>query len=157
MKKLFPSLLIIVFIFLSGCSTTMQITKPYTPRQDSLLEYKIYLNATISQDGLEILRSRIEQQLRAKGRLANKPADAQEKVEINITNYKMRGDTARVMLGIFAGTDNMQSTIIVKDKKLNKIISEFKIESGNSTAWGTSRGMIEDHADKIVNYLTGSN
>ena len=141
----------------------MQITKPYTPRQDSLLEYKIYQSATIdessliSQDGLEILRSRIEQQLRAKGRLANKPADAQEKVEINITRYKMRSDTERILLGILAGTDNMRSTIIIKDKKLNKIISEFKIKSSNSSAWGTSRGMIEDHADKIVNYLAGSN
>jgi hypothetical protein len=48
----------------------------------------------------------------------------------------------------------MKSIIIVKDKKSNKIISEFKVQSGNATSWGTSRGMIQDHADQIVKYLT---
>ena len=33
-------------------------------------------------------------------------------------------------------------------------VSEFVVESKNPTAWGTSRGMIEDHADKIVETLT---
>ena len=44
MRKLFPSLLLIASIFLSGCSTSMKIEKPYTPQQGSLLEYNILLN-----------------------------------------------------------------------------------------------------------------
>jgi hypothetical protein len=41
----------------------------------------------------------------------------------------------------------------VKDAKTGTALSKFSVESKNPTAWGTSRGMIEEHADKIVNYL----
>ena len=35
----------------------------------------------------------------------------------------------------------------------NNILGEFVVESENNTAWGTSKGLIEGHADKIVKYL----
>lgn len=154
MRKIFPGLFIIASIFLSGCSTSMKIEEPYTPQQGSLLEYDILLGSNMSKQGLEIFRSRINEKLTEKGRLASAPVEAQEKVVINITEYRMRHGATRAMLGIFAGTDRIKSTIIVKDKKSNKKISEFKVQSGNASAWGTSRGMIQDHADQIVTYLT---
>ena len=153
MRKIFAGLFLVASIFLSGCSTSMKIEEPYTPQKGSLLEYEILLENNISKQGLEIFRSRINQKLNERGRLANSPVEAKEKVEIKITEYRMRHGATRAMLGIFAGTDSMKSTVIIKDKKSNKKISEFQVQSGNATAWGTSRGMIQDHADQIVTYL----
>jgi hypothetical protein len=53
-----------------------------------------------------------------------------------------------------AGADNMQSSVQVKDRKTQAVVGEFAVESKNPTAMGTSRGMIIEHADKIVEYLT---
>jgi hypothetical protein len=58
------------------------------------------------------------------------------------------------MVGVMAGTDNIKSTIKVKDQETGKALSEFTVESKNPTAWGTARGLIEQHADEIVATLT---
>ncbi|MCD2339263.1 hypothetical protein LRH25_02795 [Ideonella azotifigens] len=54
-----------------------------------------------------------------------------------------------------AGSDNIQSTVRLKDTATGKVLSEFKVESKNPTALFTSRGLIEEHADKIVATLRG--
>jgi hypothetical protein len=150
----FSILTITVAILLTGCSTSMEVTKPYSAQEGALLEYEVIDNAKITEQGMAIFQSRIEQELRARGRLANNDLESQQKVEINITKYRMRHGATRALVGIFAGTDSMKSTVIIKDKKTGNIISEFKVETANATAYYTSRAMISDHADEIVNYIS---
>ena len=67
----------------------------------------------------------------------------------------MRADGARIMAGIFAGTDAIRTLVIVNDTDNTETLGEFSVVSKNSTAWGTTKGLIEGHADKIIKYLSG--
>ena len=162
MIRYFSTLLLISVIFLSGCSTSIKIDKSYTPLKNRTLEYEVYpskkliAKSIVSKKVLDIFRTRLSYQLNKEGRLSKKNKEAEEKVEIIITKYRMRHGASRAMLGILAGTDSMISTIIVKEKKSNKTVAEFTVQSGNITAWGTSSRMIKDHADQIARYLTGT-
>ena len=66
----------------------------------------------------------------------------------------MRGGGERIALGIFAGKDIIDTLVLIKSKENNAILAEFSVESSNNTAWGTTDGLIEGHADKIIQYLT---
>jgi len=65
----------------------------------------------------------------------------------------MRHGAARATAGIFAGVDNVQSTVKVKDTKTGKYLSEFTVQSKNPSSWGSAKGLIQDHADEIVKTL----
>ncbi len=71
-------------------------------------------------------------------------------------NYYMRHGAARAMVEIMAGSDNIQSRVKIKDSSTGNVLSEFTVQSKNPTAWGTSKGLIEEHADKIVATLKGA-
>jgi len=66
----------------------------------------------------------------------------------------MRDGAARALAGIFAGADNINTTVLIKNN--DATVGEYVVESSNASAWGTSRGSIEKHIDKIVDYLKKS-
>jgi hypothetical protein len=153
MKKLILQGLLVASLLLTGCAgTKMSVQAPYQPTQGAALAYVVNPKVEVSDEALGILRQRLDSQLRASGLLASS-AGASKQVEISIVNYYMRHGATRALVGVMAGADNMQSSVIVKDSTTQAVLGEFKVESSNPTAMGTSRGMIEDHADKIVAYL----
>lgn len=152
MKRLI-ALVILVAVSLGGCSTAGNVQRAYRPAPGDTISYVIIPKAEVSDEALAILRSELDGELRASGLLAAGPADARKAVEISITSYRMRHGATRAMVGIMAGSDNMQSSVVVTDKASGAVVGQFSVQSKNSTAWGTSRGMIADHAGKIVEYL----
>ena len=65
----------------------------------------------------------------------------------------MRSEGARFFEGIFAGRDNIQSTVSIRDVANGRTLMQFTVESHNSLAVGTSQGLMEDHANEIVEIL----
>jgi hypothetical protein len=146
-------LVTIILMVLAGCATTAQIQSEYRLAQGEKLKLQVTVPPSATEEALQIFNERLTTQLWSNGLLAG-PTDATARnLEVAVTNYSMRHGAARAMLGIMAGSDNMQSTVKIKDQATGSVLSEFTVESTNSTAWGTSRGMIEDHADKIVETL----
>jgi t-SNARE complex subunit (syntaxin) len=146
-------LVTIILILLAGCATTAQIQSQYRLAQGEKLKLQVTAPPAAAEEALQIFKERLTAQLLSNGLLAA-PSDASARnLEVAVTNYTMRHGAARAMLGIMAGSDNMQSTVKIKDQTTGSVLSEFTVESTNSTAWGTSKGMIEDHADKIVETL----
>ncbi len=146
-------LVTIILMLLAGCATTAQIQSEYRLAQGEKLKLQVTAPPSATEEALQIFNERLATQLSSNGLLAG-PSDASARnLEVSVTNYTMRHGAARAMLGIMAGSDNMQSTVKIKDQATGSVLSEFTVESTNSTAWGTSKGMIEDHADKIVETL----
>ncbi len=146
-------LVTIILILLAGCATAAQIQSQYRLTQGEKLKLQVTAPPSANEEALQIFNERLTTQLSSNGLLAG-PSDASARnLEVSVTNYTMRHGAARAMLGIMAGSDNMQSTVKIKDQTTGSVLSEFTVESTNSTAWGTSKGMIEDHADKIVETL----
>jgi hypothetical protein len=145
--------LLLFSLLLAGCIGTS--VRPLTPYQSSAGEtftYRFMGEEKMSVEGLQIMRERLDMQLEAAG-LRKSGAGPTREVDIVINNYFMRHGAARAMGGILAGIDNILTTVVVKDSTTQTVLSKFEVESKNPSAWATSRGLIQGHADKIVNYL----
>jgi hypothetical protein len=154
MKRLALQGFVLASLLLGGCAgTALRVQSAYQPASGDKLTYVVVPKVEVSDEALSILRQELDSQLQAKGLLAANPAEARKSVEISITNYYMRHGATRALVGVMAGADNMQSSVQVKDRKTQTVVGEFAVESKNPSAWGTSRGMIMEHADKIVEYL----
>ncbi|MHB8914271.1 MAG: DUF4410 domain-containing protein [Thiobacillus sp.] len=154
MQKLFLPLFISVLTLLAGCATSSNVQKEYRVAQGET--FKLQVTApTATEQGLNILRDRLVAQLSSNRLLATALDTPTRTLEVNVTNYVMRHGASRAMLGLFAGSDNVQSTVRVKDLTTGSTLAEFAVESKNFSAWGTSGGLLEDHADEIVATLRG--
>lgn len=154
MRTLITAILVAASAFLAGCAGTSAIVQSeYRLAQGEKLKLQLSAPPTASEEGMAILRERLTTQLSSNALLAGASDTSSRTVEVTVTNYYMRHGATRALVGIMAGADNVQSTVKVKDFSTGKILSEFNVESKNPSAWGTSRGMLEEHADKIVETL----
>lgn len=156
MQKFLMSLLIVTCTLLAGCGTAAKVQTDYRMTKGEKFKLQLTALPAITEEGMQILRDRLTMQLSNGGLLAPAADMSARTIEVAVTNYTMRHGAARAMLGVLAGSDTIQSTITIKDLATGKVLSDFAVESNNSTAWGTSRGLIEEHADKIVDTLRGT-
>lgn len=152
--KILPPVFICLLAFLTGCATSSNIQKEYRLTPGERLKLQL-IAPTATDVGKQILRERLETQLSNNGLLAQTSDSAARILEVNVTNYMFRPGAARVMLGFLAGTDNVQSTVKVKDAVTGNTLSEYTVESKNASAWGSAGGLLENHADEIVATLKG--
>ena len=61
---------------------------------------------------------------------------------------------ARALVGIMAGADSIRSAVKIVDAS-GTVLGQIDINSKNATAWGTSKGLIEGHAEEIIEFATG--
>jgi hypothetical protein len=141
-------------VLLSGCvGLSLRVSTPYQPSQGQNFTYEVVDKAGTSEEALTTMRDRLNDQLGAAGQLAQSAAGATRTVEIVITNYHMRPGAAKFWVGSLAGSDNILTSVVVKDAKTETVLSRFEAESQYSSSWVFSRGLIQGHADKLVNYL----
>lgn len=156
MRRLSASILLVALALVAGCAgTSATLQSDYKLAANERLALNLVTPTNASEEGMAILRERLTTQLSSSGLLASASDPQARTVEVVVTNYYMRHGAARALVGIMAGVDNIQSTIKLKDKASDKVLWEFKVQSENPSAWGTSRGMIQDHADEIVSTLRG--
>ncbi len=98
-------------------------------------------------DGIARLDSFIQQRLRDANLLATGAGDG--KVEVTVTHYYARSDGARAWAGVMAGRDKVVSRVRVLDRG-GRALDEFEVKSSNATAFGSTAGLHEKHADEIV-------
>lgn len=152
MKPLHTIIITTAIIIMTGCAgTSSQIEKNYTYNASDTFTYKIFNDAKISAKGSLIFKQKLDIELAKIG--LSSAEKANKKIDITVQNYRMRPGAARALVGIFAGTDNMTSEIIIKDSATGEVLGELQVVSKNPTAWGTSKGLIEQHADEIVAFI----
>ena len=143
-------------MLLTACAgTSSKVRTDYRLVQGEKFNIRVTTTTNPSEEGLQILRERLTSQLASTGLLATAADGSAKTIDVAVNHYNMRHGATRAMVGILAGSDYVQSTVKVMDAATGKALSEFIVESKNPTAWGTSRGMIQDHADKIVETLRG--
>ena len=156
MPKLLISLFIAASTLLTGCAgTAARIQTDYRLARGEKVKLQLSAPPTATEEGLQILRDRLTMQLSNSDLLAQTSDGSARTLQVVVTNYSLRHGAARAMLGILAGTDNLQSTVTMKDQTTSRTLSEFAVVSKNPTALGTSRALIEEHADTIVETLKG--
>jgi hypothetical protein len=156
MKTIFTVSILLFSALLTGCAGTgAQVKQAYSVGQQDKFRLALTMPADTNKEAESILRDRIVTQLADNNLLPPINATNFRTLEVTVTNYRMRNGAVRFLAGILAGPDNILSTVTVKDAA-GRVLGQYEVESKNPTAWGTSRGMIEAHADKIVRLLQGS-
>jgi hypothetical protein len=151
MKYIQPILLVITVSIMTGCAgTSLQVQRSYVYDQSDTFLYEIIDNANVTTKGMSIFKERLNSQFNKMGLSNTKPNKI---VEITFINYYMRPGASRALVGIMAGADNITSMVTIKEKGTNNIVGNFQVISKNPTATGSAQGLIEQHADEIVNYI----
>jgi hypothetical protein len=151
MKYIQAILLVITVSIMTGCvGTSLQVQRSYVYDQSDTFSYEIIDNANVTTKGMSIFKDRLNSQFNKMGLSNTKPNKI---VEITFSNYHMRPGASRALVGIMAGADNITSMVTIKEKGTNNIVGSFQVISKNPTATSSARGLIEQHADEIVNYI----
>ncbi|WP_341676306.1 hypothetical protein [Niveibacterium sp. SC-1] len=154
--RLFVSCLA-VLAFAAGCasnrSTAPKEAQVLAP--GSRLTLKIDVSKSASEEGADIYRQRLGQRLAGAGIVTADP-QAPRSLEVVLVTYSMRPPAKRALFGAFAGKDKLQSRVVLKDALTGEVTSEFFVTSQDASSIGSIRGLIEQHADKIVQSLVPS-
>lgn len=140
-------------VLLTGCATNSVMHSSTSVPADQTYTYTIDRAEEMSAAGLDEFRKSLDAALAASN-LQVKEGDPIDPANITIAidNYYMRHGATRALVGIMAGRDNISSTITVRGSD-EKQLALFEVNSVNATAWGTSGGLIEKHAQEIVDRL----
>jgi len=101
-------------------------------------------------------RSNLKVELAKRHLLANENSGPEFYIDIAVTNYRMRGDVVRFMLGMFAGKDGVESTVSIRDSKTEELAGETDVSTFNITAIGSMDEIARMHAQEIAKFLAGS-
>ena len=144
-------LAISISTFVVACAgTNVLSTQPHVYSSTDRFTYEIVNKTAVPEPGMAIFTARLKQDLEQLGLLAEQ--EQSKKMVITFVNYYMRKDKTRGRVGLMAGVDHIKTNIVVRDAEGN-VAGRFEVVSSNPTAVGTSKGLIEGHADRIASYL----
>lgn len=144
--------LLLVVLLLSACSTTSKVHQAHSGLQSRSFDYQFTNRGGDNAEGVAELSRVIQNQLLTNGFIDN--GSATGKIDVTLTHYYMRHGAARFLVGIMAGRDKVKSHVRVLDSS-GATLAAFDVESTNTTAWGTTGGLHEKHAEQIVMRLKG--
>lgn len=151
------ALLGLALLLMAGCATTKIVpSSPQVRVPIGDASYQIKYSGQISPRMAQYFQQSLEAGLVANGAKIDRKSGALA-VEVNFISYNMRGDVARVLGGIFAGTDYIQSEVKVRNMDSMEIIGNFNVETRNITIIGSESGYVEEHAKKIASVLGKGN
>ena len=138
----------------TGCSTTSVVQDSVSLAEREPVTYEISYQAAVEDDWKRLFEVELRDELVRVGLLASDDAVDTNKVSINFLVFRLRDDGSRFMAGIFAGTDEIKSEIVVRNSE-GAEIGRGVVTTSNASAWGTNSGYLEDHARDIAAFLSG--
>jgi len=152
MKNLWSALALAGVMLVAGCSTNSVVRQSYKATAAETYWYQIKGNEDTDAESLGMFQRQLDEKLsEAHLRGAEGSADAR-KMTITIDHYYMRSNGARFWAGIMAGRDKIKSRVEVAGAD-GKTAARFDVGSTNTSAWGTSEGLVGRHAEEIVERL----
>lgn|SRR5690606_660625 len=147
--------LIALMLALVACSTVSTVHQPlpYAAAQGQGYAYA-FANSAGDDDpeGVARLDRLIHAGLLKAGLVAASGESPVGRVEVELTHYHVRSNAARFWAGILAGRDKIASRVTVHDAA-GAEIGSFDVETTNVSAWGSTQGLMEEHADEIASRL----
>ena len=158
MKKLIIVSMMVVTLF--GCANVkLKTSKSYISNDETKISITINkgLGVSITEDQYQLLENQITEGLAKKGILASNEKVSQHSAVVSLHSFKLRDDAARLLVGILAGCDKIDSTVSVTDKSTRNEIGSSSISIKECAAWGVAEKVIKKYADGIVSFLSTKN
>jgi len=148
-------MIVLLAFALAGCGTSSQVRSDYARAASDRFTYEVVNTDGMAAESLATLKSRIDALLAERGQRAAGTEPDAKKLTIEITNYYMRHGATRWLAGIMAGRDSLRSSVKITDAA-GTVVGHSDIDTYNATAYRTTDGLIEDHAQEIVDFATGA-
>ena len=155
MKKITVVLVLLSLFAAAGCMQSLKITKQYQRSPNDSFQHTILVKDSIKvpDETVANLSAKLDGLLVRWNKLAKGATANSKQIEITISNYSMRSDGSRFWLGALAGTDKIETTVIVRSSDGSQVLADFNVVTENQTAVGSSDELLHDHAAQIVRYL----
>jgi hypothetical protein len=147
---------VLLALALAACSTTSTVHQPLPPTASQApahaYAYAFENHGGDDLEGIDKLDRLIQGRLLQAGIVAGMGEPSSGRVQVDLTHYYVRSNGARFWAGIMAGRDKIVSEVEVFDDA-GRQVGSFEVETTNLSAWGTTEGLMEKHADEIVGWL----
>ena len=140
-------------LLLAACSTTSTVHQAHGATAGQTYAYSFSNQGGDDDEGIALLDSIIQSHLRQAGLID--AGNANPKIDVVLKPYYVRSNGARFWAGIMAGRDKIVSSVRVIDANGSQV-GNFEVETFNSTAWGTTDGLMQKHAEELVSQLKAS-
>lgn len=144
-------LMALLSLALAACSTTSTIDQPLPPQAPVAHVYSYAFENHNGEDieGIAKLDRAIHAQLLRAGMVAQTGEAADGRMRVELTHYYVRSNAARFWAGILAGRDKIASRVTLRDAAGTELGS-FEVETTNLSAWGSTEGLMDRHAEEIA-------
>jgi hypothetical protein len=144
---------VLLILALAACSTTSTVRQPLPSISGEApahaYAYVFENHGGDDLEGIGRLDRMIQGRLLQAGLVAAMGEPSSGRVQVELTHYYVRSNAARFWAGIMAGRDKIVSEVTVFDDA-GKQLGSFEVETTNLSAWGSTEGLVEKHADEIV-------
>jgi len=141
----------LALVLLCGCvGTNVNVLEGYSYATDDKFTFEIVDRANVTSKGMSIFEAQLNER---KKEIVIDDSNPNRRVTIVFTNYYMRPGAARALVGVMAGADNITSTTTITAVPGGETLGEVQLVSKNPTATSSARSLIEQHANKIVDYI----
>ncbi|MGE5267510.1 MAG: DUF4410 domain-containing protein, partial [Deltaproteobacteria bacterium] len=129
--------IVAISVLVAACGSTSQIRQPVEPVSAATAVFTVEkpVNAVPKDSDqppehfLSAVASYLKSELAKNGRLAKEGDDAL-KIDIKVTEFRMRSGVSRMMFGILAGKDGIASDVSVRDSS-QKVIGSSTVSTFN--------------------------
>ena len=142
---------------MGGCASSTNITQPLEVPQ--VTEVKTFSEIEINKKDtkapehfIHAVESYIKQGLQERSLYDE---ESGKKISVSVNSYRMRKGMTRMMFGVFAGKDGINSTVKVYSPDGKKVLGSSEVNSYNVMAVGSQDDIARMHGDEIVKFLSG--
>ncbi|MBN8728477.1 MAG: hypothetical protein J0H15_12350 [Xanthomonadales bacterium] len=134
----------------TACSTTSTMRQAPRLQPQQTFAYAFSNQGGDDDEGIARLDGIIQAHLREAGLIH--AGEGNPRIEVVVKHYYVRSNGARFSVGIMAGRDKIVSNVRVLGAD-GAQIGDFDVETFNSTAFGTTEGLMKKHASELVSKL----
>ena len=134
----------------AACSTTSTVRQAAQLQPEQTYAYVFSNQGGDDGEGIARLDGIIQAHLREAGLIHS--GEGNPRIEVVVKHYYVRSNGARFAVGIMAGRDKIVSNVRVLGSD-GAQVGDFDVETFNSTAFGTTEGLMKKHAAELVSKL----
>ena len=155
----FVALVVISFLFVA-CGSNARISKNL---DDDLIVKQRKFNigniqcqiSEVPEHFLSAIKGHLKTELQKRNIYTENNGDNPCAIEIAVSSYRMRSGFTRMMFGVFAGQDGIESVVSVVDPKTHNVLGKSNVSTFNVMAVGEMDDIARMPAEKIAEFVAG--
>jgi len=151
----------VAVVALTACGSTSVVRQPVSAIPVTSTYVIGNVTNAAAKDGdqppeyfLGAVNHHLKSELAKNNRLA-KQGEETVAIDIKVVSYRMRSGFSRMMLGVMAGKDGIESEITLRDVKTGAVLGSSTVSSFNVMAVGGAEDVAQMHGVEISKFVMG--